>query len=103
MSAVVSAADEVGEAREEEEVEEADVLLLADWFAEDGGVLDWLDSKESRWPLTMATRSDSVLRWCWVAETLVSKADTSVNRMSSSLPVVNRTIAFRHEYSAEST
>lgn len=35
--------------------------------------------------------------------TLCSSAETSVNRMSKSLPVVNSTIAFRQLYSAVST
>lgn len=62
-----------------------------------------VDANDSKCNFTSCIRSFSFVRVekDWLI--FESKAGVSTNRMSSSLPVVNNTIAFRHEYSAEST
>ena len=62
-----------------------------------------VDANDSKWLLDICIKSLSLARVVKDWFILESKAGVSTNRMSSSLPVVNRTIAFKHEYSAEST
>lgn len=61
------------------------------------------DAYESRCDLTNCIKSLSTVMAVNDRLILESKAGVSTKRMSSSLPVVNSTIAFRQEYSAEST
>lgn len=62
-----------------------------------------VDANDSRCAFANCIKSLSFVRVEKDRLILLSKAGVSTNRMSSSLPVVNSTIAFRHEYSAEST